>query len=155
MSGHEAFCLVIVAVLAWVTVSGRDSWPLSAYPMFSGRLRMEEVEVFRVALESQAGTVEWWRPRYYRYAEEVGRQLQHLHHAVPPSPPARIAVAMAQQYLFREVLRLVRLEHGGTARWRAVHLIRRTVRPTAQGTLAVHDETVLIKACAELEGGEA
>lgn len=155
MIGPEAFCLVVVTVLLWVTFSGRDAWPLSSYPMFSGRLRLEDVEVFRVALESQDGSVHWWCPHYYRYAEEVGRQLQQLHHTVPHNPPARAAVAMAQQYVLREVVRLTRLEQGGAAGWRAVHLIRRTVRPTTGGTLTVHDETVLIKTWVELKGMEA
>ncbi len=150
MTGAEAFCLTIVATLLWVTVRGQDAWPLSAYPMFSGRLRLDEVEVFRVALESPDGTVDWWRPRHYRYAEKLGRQWLRLHHALPADAAARAARAMAQHQLLCEVARLVRHEQGEATGWRALHMVQRTVRRTESGALTIHHETVLVKPWLEL-----
>ena len=127
------FIGLLVAQWIHVTLVGRDAWPFSHYPMFSGPKDLSQVEIFRVALETAEGEVVWWRSRFYRYPEHIGSELRRA--------AARGKRKHFQKYLV-EVVRLIRLEDGDAARYRAVHIIRRTAFEGPGRALVIDDQTV-------------
>lgn len=154
MTSAEVFFYCVVAALIGITLRGREAWPLSAYPMFAGRQPLAEVVVYRVAWETPTGTTEWWRPHFYRYAEQVGLQLQrwHQHRATDGSAPG--AWEQESATCLREVLRLLEQEAGKPQPGRALVVVRRTVRERDDGGVSIQDETVAVHTLAALrEGG--
>lgn len=139
----------LVAVLTWVTLSGRDAWPFSAYPMFSELRRLDQVSVYCIAFETSAGSLEWWRPRHYRYAERIGQSLQRFAPSCNATAAHQAALSLARRQTLRHALRLVELELGVVPAWNAVHVVRRSVNQR-DGRLTVHNDTVEVVPVREL-----
>jgi len=134
------FVVAILGVLVWATLRESDAWPLSRYPMFSRRADPERVRVCRVALETNGGEAIWWRSRFRRYPERVGRALLQIDAGRDGSARADAVADLATAKVLLEVQRLIRLEEGGLGRYRAIRVERRsTVREA--GGWSVHDET--------------
>ena len=134
-----AFIGLIAGLLLWVTLRGRELWPLTSYPMFSERHALAQVEVFRVALETHTGECEWWRSRFYRYPERIGRELQQAQRLGQLNAGLPL---LAQRRLLAEAARLIRLEEGGTAQYRALHIVRRTAAFDSQQELRIVEQTI-------------
>jgi hypothetical protein len=95
-----------------LSLAGRDLWPLTRYPMFSGYRDPSSVRVVCLALETRDGSLEWWRPRFYRYPDKLGRKLAG-------------ANTELTLWCVGEALRLIRLEEGDALRYRAIHIVER------------------------------
>jgi hypothetical protein len=128
------FVALLVSQMVRVTLRRMDAWPFSHYPMFSGLTDLPKVEVFRVALETAEGEIIWWRSRFYRDPQEIGSQLKRA--------AAREKEHAQFQRHLSEVLRLIRLEEGDVNRYRALHIIRRTVREDYGGALLIDDRPI-------------
>jgi hypothetical protein len=103
---------VLILMFFSVTLLRREAWPFTRYPMFSHYRDPRQVCVICIALETPDGNLTWWRPRFYRYPDIVGRKL------VPDDPSLRL-------WCVSEVLRLVRLEKGDSETYRAIHIVER------------------------------
>ena len=57
---------------------GRDLWPFSHYPMFSSLRSLDDVVVFRIAIEDASGRVDWWRPRFFRMQDRLAVRFAEL-----------------------------------------------------------------------------
>ena len=127
---------VFVVLFVSVTLARRDAWPFTRYPMFSRYRDPWEVRVICFGLETLKGNVTWWRPRFYRYQDTLGRKL------APDDSAHRL-------WVVSEVLRLVRLEEGDARRYIAVHIVERrwvdcAVRDRTLARIAVSGETHVI-----------
>lgn len=80
--------------------------------MFSDYVDPGDVRVVCFALETWDGKLNWWRPRFYRYADKLGAK-------------AACGDSAAKQWCVAEVLRLIRLEKGDATSYRAIHVIER------------------------------
>jgi hypothetical protein len=142
----------LVAVLVWVTLRGKDAWPFSHYPMFSSPADLSQLRVIRLALETRDGEVIWWRSRFYRYPERVGRHIKRTYHLEQePHGYARFAPLQRRRYL-AEALRLIRLEEGSLERYRAVHIVERTAAEDPAQGVVIHQQTLARIPLAELQG---
>jgi hypothetical protein len=122
-SFRDVFVLAIILGFACVSIFRRDLWPLTGYPMFSHYRVQENVRVVGIALESSNGQVIWWRPRFFRYPDRLGR----IFHT---------ADGAQRLWCAAEALRLVRLE-GSPVPVTALHIVeRRWVHN------AIHDHTL-------------
>lgn len=108
----DAIAAVVIALTLFLTLAGRDLWPLTSYPMFSGYRDPSGVRVVCLALETRDGKLEWWRPRFYRYQDKLGRKLAG-------------ANTELTLWCVGEALRLIRLEEGDTLGYRAIHVVER------------------------------
>jgi hypothetical protein len=90
----------------------RDAWPLTRYPMFSRYRRAQEVRVVCLALEALDGTLNWWRPHFYRYTDGIGGKVADLSEGNISS--------CAEQ-----VTRLLALEFEDVSLCKALHIIER------------------------------
>jgi len=134
--------VILLALLLWVTIQGKDAWPFSHYPMFSGLRDLSQVEVFRVALETRAGEVIWWRSEFYRYPEFVGRRLKRLQQlASEDGRTATFASLEGKRYL-STVLSLIEREEGGVESYVALHIVRRTVSAGSDSKLEIKEQTL-------------
>jgi hypothetical protein len=96
------WCAIIGVLLVWVTVSGRDLWPFSAYPMFARPIDAEaEIVVFRLAVEQSDGSRRWWRTEDPTDQEEIGRSFANLFDTDPRSV---LATRAGRQLLARVAL---------------------------------------------------
>ena len=137
------FVVVILGIQLFVTISGKDAWPFSSYKMFSAPLDLDQLAVFRVALELQDGELVWWRSRFYRYPEQVGKQISRLYRLQNDSPKTRVVVALETQKVLIEVARLIRQEEGGLDDYQAFHIIERKGRITHNNDITIEDKTVV------------
>ncbi len=120
------FCIVLITIFLWVTLRGKEAWPFSAYPMFSQRRDISQVEVVRVALETQAGELIWWQPHFYRYPEAIGRNLKRLY-ALQQGIATSLELLAHQQKICADVIRLLHQEKGNLQHYRSILLIRRNL----------------------------
>jgi len=111
----------------WAMWRGKDYWPFSHYPMFSRQNSVEELAVYRLALETKSGTTTWWRSEFFRYPEFVGRRLRRIHQIADQPGKAAVFVNLEQQFLLREVLRLIEAEEGSLDEYQAFHVVKRTI----------------------------
>jgi hypothetical protein len=122
---YVAFFLLICMVLVWVTISGRDAFPFSYYPMFSGLKKIQEVKVIRIRLESSDGKIEWWETEFYRYPEFVGKKMKVLYNH--DQGKAGIFYELEKKRLLNEVLRLIADEKGAKNTYTSFHIVERTI----------------------------
>jgi hypothetical protein len=61
----------------------RDAWPFSHYPMFCQRLAPEDLAVVRIAIEDEAGRIDWWRPRFFRLPDRLCARFEALRRVTP------------------------------------------------------------------------
>lgn len=134
--------IVVLAPMVWVTVRGKDAWPFSHYPMFSRLTGLGDVEIFRVALETRSAEVVWWRSKFYRYPEFVGRELRLLDAQTAERGPVAAIASLEKQRYLAEVLRLIEAEEGGIERYEALLIMKRRIQPDPASRLLVKDELI-------------
>jgi hypothetical protein len=125
------FFAMICSVLAWVTVSGKDVYPFSSYPMFSAGSK-PPVKVIRLALEDEHGNITWWHSRFYRYPEFAGKKLASFYQE-NSSEKAHPAITLAKAKLLKELTRLINKEEE-CSDYKAFHIIERTITEGLQVT---------------------
>jgi hypothetical protein len=136
------FVVLVLAIQLFVTLSGKDLWPFSAYNMFSAHLDINQHSVFRVALERNDGEIVWWKSHFYRYPEQVGKQIRPLYQLEDKSPKTKMVVALETRKTLMEVARLIRREEGEGGNYQAFHLIERKARVDRNNEITIEDKTV-------------
>lgn len=119
------FFIIILIPLLCITLRGKDAFPFSHYPMFSNLSSPNQVEVFRIALETTDGKSVWWKSEFYRYPEFVGRRLKELEQT--ESDGLKAFTSLDRQRYLIEVLRLIEAEEKSLDQYRAFLIVRRTV----------------------------
>jgi hypothetical protein len=104
---------LLTGFMALLTMTRRDAWPITRYPMFSGYRRIGDVRVLCLALETADGSLRWWRPHFYRYTDGIRYLLGDgtEEQAVP---------------CVEHVMRLLALEYKDVSWCTAVHVVERT-----------------------------
>lgn len=144
------FFMLICSTLLLATFWGRDFYPFSNYPMFSGTHELRNVKVFRIALEKQDGKLEWWQHDAFRYPEFVGRKLKQIYSSMPEGDrKAVIFATLEKNKLLTNVLKLVIQENKANHNFKAFHLIERTINKDFEIT----DRTVDIILFSNLKNG--
>lgn len=136
------FCTLIIGSLLWISITGGNAWPLSAYQMFSKRLAINDLQVFRVALENHDGTVKWWNSRFYRTPEHIGLNLKRIHQLAKEKLPFPGVIEIETKKCLLEVARLINLEEGSIDHYQSFHVVERVARITDQGTITITDNTI-------------
>ena len=136
------FVILVLGIQLFTTISGKDLWPFSAYNMFSGRLDINQHSVFRVALERTDGEIVWWKSHFYRYPEQVGKQIRRLHQLEDKSPKTQMVIALETRKTLIEVARLIRQEASGVDNYQAFHVIERKARVGQNNEITIEDKTV-------------
>jgi hypothetical protein len=126
---YLAFFILMLAALLTVTLAGKDFFPFSHYPMFSAPHQLNRVKVYRIALETHDGKIEWWQHEAYRYPEFIGRKLKSLYtNATSTIDNKTVLLAtLEKRRLLCEVLRLLELGGDQAAKYRSFRIIERTV----------------------------
>lgn len=146
------FFIVSAAVLwmlIWTTLRGRDFFPFSHYPMFSNSADVSNVEVFRLALETKANKVYWWKSEFYRYPEYIGRQLQKLYQMAKESDKISPFITLKKHHYLFEVLRIIEIEDKTIDNLQSLRIIKRTIIRES-GDLLINDEVIDVIAVSEL-----
>ena len=129
---------VAVALFAGLSlvamVRQQDAWPFSHYPMFSRRIAVEDLVVFRIALENASGQVVWWQPRFFRFQDRLGARFSELVRESSQGP----ASSPALLELFARTERLI-LADAPSADCVAVLFIRRRIERNA-GAFVTRDD---------------
>ncbi len=131
MIGYILFFVLICGVLVWVTITGKDLYPFSSYPMFSAGNK-PPLKVIRLALEDEHGNITWWRSRFYRYPEFAGKKLGGFYQA-NSSEKTHPAIILAKVKLLKKLIKLVGKEEEYTD-YKALHIIERTITDGLQIT---------------------
>ena len=132
--------ILLLTPLLWVTVRGKDAWPFSHYPMFSRLTNLNQVEVFRVALETTTGEVVWWGSEFYRYPEFVGLWLKRIQQMEGEGGRSAALALLERQRCLAEVLRLMETEGGRLDQYLAFLIVRRTA--DGGNGITIRDQTV-------------
>jgi len=137
---YMVFFVIIVLVLIIVTIIGKDFYPFSHYPMFSNKHAVNNVIVYRIALEDDNGKIEWWQHEAYRYPEFIGRKLLGNYTTCAYSNNAIeiLAAKMQKRKLLRQVVRLVDMQNIKIKNYTAVHIIERRINTATQ----IEDKTI-------------
>jgi hypothetical protein len=150
MNFYIVFFLVICCLLVGVTIVGKDFSPFSYYPMFSGRHHLQHVKVFRLALETQNGKIEWWQHEAYRYPEFVGRQLLRFYDRLNGTDKKSTALLSLEKHkLLLEVLRIIEAD-GYSINYKAFHIVERTV----SNNFKIVNKTMEVISFTELKRGK-
>jgi hypothetical protein len=139
---YVVFFSMIVGALLWVTVTGKDAWPFSSYKMFSSPMDLNDVTVYRVALEKQDGETVWWQSRFYRYPEFIGRNLKRIYEAKSTDPRFPTIAALEARKHLLDVMRLISIEEPSLDQYRAFQVVRRTARLDDGNNIETKDEVV-------------
>jgi len=133
------FFSALVAALLWATLRGKDAWPFSHYPMFSAPATLSGLIVVRIALETRAGAIIWWRSRFFRYPEYIGRRLKATYDVEEAGHRHTAVTIVERQWFLTEALRLIRLEEGSLDRYAALRIVRRTASNDPAGGLMIEE----------------
>lgn len=136
-------------VLLWVTIRGRDLSPFSHYPMFSGTNNINNIAVYRLALEKKDGTIEWWESEFYRYPEFIGKKLSEMLSPVNADSKTTPFYSLQKNKLLNDVIRLMTLEGIDIKNYNAFHIIKRTT----DNTLEVYNRTIDVIPISTLQYG--
>ena len=145
---YYAFFIAVCLILVVVTIAGKDYWPFSHYPMFSVEQKLEDVKIWRLALEDKHGNIEWWQSRFFRYPEFTGRKLQKIYNLNVQGKKLTAFVNIERDRLLKSVLKLIDKEYTGNT-YTAIHIIERTV----SRSLEVQEHTIDIVPIAQLNVG--
>lgn len=132
----------LVAVLIWVTINGKDIWPFSHYPMFAEPANLDNLLVVRLALETREGELIWWRSRFYRYPEFVGRKLKRTYQLEREQSRFSALAPLERRKYLAEVIRLIRFEEGTIDQYSAIHLIQRTASADPAHGLIIREQSL-------------
>ena len=135
--------ILVLGIQLFVTISGKDLWPFSAYNMFSTHLDINQHSVFRVALERNDGEIVWWKSHFYRYPEQVGKQIRRLNKLEDNSPKTKMVIALETRKTLIEVARLIRQEDSRFDDYQAFHIIERKARVAYKSEISIEDQTVV------------
>lgn len=135
--------ILITSILVYVTIAGKDAFPFSHYPMFSGAHSLENAKVFRLALEKQDGEIVWWNSEFYRYPEFVGRQLKRIYQTTGEDKISNAFVLLERQKLLIEVLRIIAIQEGTLKNYKALHIVERSPFQT-NGEIVIDDRTISV-----------
>jgi hypothetical protein len=130
----------ISILLLWVTITGKDIYPFSYYPMYSVPRNLENISVFRIALEKKDGSIAWWKSEFYRYPEYSGRKLRQLWQVKSENKQKEVILQLEQHRLLIGVLQIMEKENIDINDYKAFHIIERTM----QGELKPVDKTIEI-----------
>ena len=144
MTFYVLFFAVIVVIQLLITIRGKDAWPFSAYDMFSDPYDLGDINIYRVALEKRDGEIVWWRSRFYRYPEYIGRKLRQIHSLRNEDPKSAFVVALETKKHLLEVARLISIEQGDLDQYYSFHIVRRTAHTELGNDVSIHDETIAI-----------
>ncbi len=134
------FCFLFVITLIWVTLKGKEAWPLSCYPMFSNFMTMNDVAIFRLAMETKEGEIIWWSPRFPRYQRRIGKVLKRIHLSGRGN---NTSAGMTDQYTYLvDVARLIIQEQGSIDRYQAFCIFRRSIRIDSGNQWIVNDDLI-------------
>lgn len=150
MTVYIVFFVAMCAVLLWVAISGKEAFPFSAYPMYSGLHSPGKVNVIRIALQQQDGRLTWWKSRFYRYPEYTARKLQELHQAMKQDKQKEVFALLERNRLLHEVLRLIESEEGSIHRYQAFHIVERR----GNEKLEIREQTLAVISFSELRHGK-
>jgi len=145
---YIVFFIVLCGILLWVTIRQKDAFPFSWYPMYSGAHALSKINIVRIALQQQDGSITWWQSRFYRYPEYTGRKLQGLQRM--KGTKNEVFVSLERNRLLLEVLRLIESEQGSAKDYTAFHIVERTVNDN----LVIADRTVAVVSFSELKNGK-
>jgi hypothetical protein len=141
---YSFFFIAICSILIFVTFSGKEAFPFSHYPMFSKLHDVTDVVIFRIALETQEGEIQWWDSKFYRYPEIVGRKISSLKNA------DKNATVLAQSKLLVKILQIITIEKGNFDKYKAFHIIERSVNEN----LMIVDKTIEIVPFEKIKTGD-
>lgn len=140
-----SFCILFISTLVWVTVTSKDNWPLSCYPMFSNLTNLSDVEIFRLAMETTDGKIVWWQSSFPRYQRRIGKILKSIYHLETSdsssSNASNYSFQMKRKYL-REILRLIELDEEHIDQYQAFQVIRRTIEADSTRNWNIKDDLV-------------
>jgi hypothetical protein len=125
---YIVFFCIICGLLLWVTLFRKQAYPFSFYPMYSTPHGVDEIVVFRLALEKKDGTVLWWQSEFYRYPEYLGRKLMQLHYAESEDIRKTALLKLEQKRLLLIALQIIEKEEGSSYAYNALRIVRRTIR---------------------------
>lgn len=143
------FFVVVCAALLWVTAGGLEGFPFSAYPMFSRARKLNNVKVYRIAVEKQNGDVCWWQSRFYRYPEFAASKLARIYDVAAEDPKTKAVNTLEKNRILLEVLRLIHAESRDDHDYKAFHIVARTIGKDMQPA----DQTVEIVPVTSLKNG--
>lgn len=131
-----------------VTIAGKDFWPFSHYPMFSVSQKIEDLKVWRIALEDNNGNIEWWQSKFFRYPEFTARKLQKIYGLNIQGKKLAVFVNIERNKLLKAVVKNLQQEQPKT-RFSAIHIIERSVTPS----FTVSEKTIDIIPLTLLQNG--
>lgn len=145
---YVVFFIIICVALIGVTLVGRDFWPFSHYPMFSIQQKMEDITVWRIALEDNKGKIEWWQSKFFRYPEFAGRKLQKIYGLNIKGKKLEAFINIERNKLLKAVMMHIKQEQP-EHHYSAIHIIERKVNDS----LNVNDKTIDIISLEQLNLG--
>lgn len=127
MNFYIVFFCVVCAMFLWVTLFRKQLYPFSFYPMYSAPHSLDDIVVFRLALEKKDGSVVWWRSEFYRYPEYLGRKLKQLHASGIGDVQRSALLRLEQTRLLLIALKIIEKEEGTTDGYSAFRIVQRTM----------------------------
>ncbi|MBS1522336.1 MAG: hypothetical protein JST50_15150 [Bacteroidetes bacterium] len=121
------FFFTICILLLWVTIAGKELYPFSHYPMYSGPHDLKNIGVFRIAIEKKDGNIVWWQSEFYRYPEYSGRKLQQLWEARNNNQQQEVFLQLERHRLLISILQIMKKENINADEYNAFHIIERTI----------------------------
>ena len=128
------------AFVAFAILAGwrrRDLWPFSHYPMFSSLVSVDDLVVFRIAIEDTMGQVGWWRPRFFRMQDRLAARFAELMRR----PPGGLSPSPELLALFVQTRHLLLADIPNPGGFSAVLFVRRRIEPRA-GAFVTVDEVM-------------
>jgi hypothetical protein len=149
MNIYIIFFCTICGLLSWVTLFRKQAYPFSFYPMYSTPHSVDQISVFRLALEKKDGTVAWWQSEFYRYPEYLGRKLQQIKNAGSDDIKKSTLLKLEQKRLLLIALQIIEKEEGNSDAYNAFRIIQRTTAADLQPV----DEIIEIIPITRLKNG--
>jgi hypothetical protein len=117
--------------------------------MYSTPHSVDQISVFRLALEKKDGTVAWWQSEFYRYPEYLGRKLQQIKNAGSDDIKKSTLLKLEQKRLLLIALQIIEKEEGNSDAYNAFRIIQRTTAADLQPV----DEIIEIIPITRLKNG--
>jgi len=146
-----AFCAVLLAVLVWISVVGRDRWPFSCYPMFSIKMDDRHLSVFSVALDQGEGGITRWKPEFHRLPRAFDKAFRETMSQAAKSQLEAMGkggISTEQRALFAMIA--AGLDENETRETEAIMLVRRRFQRGSSGIYSLDEIPVLRVPIAQL-----
>lgn len=128
------FFMVLLIVLILISLLDKEAFPFSHYPMFSRLYRIDQVVIYRIAIENEKGEIKWWTSKFHKYPEKAGKKLNTLKDSQTYQDPSLL---LYRNKILFEIKRLIALEHQNV---KAIHIVERSIEPN----FSVKDKTIEI-----------